>query len=690
MNYKITLKVSFLFFVLLLCCSISAQKKPMQVQGQDQFVFGKTYTIDDLKKMNGVIRCASTEYEAMLQKQDPNRMTDAQFEAWIAPLIENSKTSKSQNNGVITIPVVVHVIHSGQAYGVDQNISDEQVQSQITVMNNDFRRMMGTPGFNSNPVGADIMIQFALAKVDPNGNPTNGIDRVNMCQNSWTTGQVDTTVKPATIWNPTQYMNMWSVKFGGSSANILGYAQFPSNSGVVGVPAGGAANTDGVVANYGTFGSSDYGTTFTLDAPYDKGRTMTHEVGHFLGLRHIWGDDDATDPNGLSCATDYCNDTPPAHQANGSCVTPIASCTSGLFEMVENYMDYTNDTCMNIFTLDQKARMTAVMNNSPRRVELKTSVKDVAIPLFANDAELKAEKICSTSSSCNGTALVSVPFSLYNRGTSVLTSAVITYSVNGGASQTYNWTGNLAQNKYAIVPITATENSTVSAQITSVNGTSDARVSNNTAFSVAGNYTATPVGSTSVTFTLQPDFYGSETTWTLKNSAGATLYSGGPYADGVAIGNQIQSLPALVTQTWNLTPDCYTFTINDSDGDGITVYGYYNVKNSAGSTIISEGSTNFGATQSKAFKVLVLSTNEANGVGKNDIQIYPNPVSDILNIIKVSDKATYKIYSAAGQLVKQGNISGGQINVSELIKGGYVITIEEKGKEAFNSKFIKK
>ncbi|WP_294315741.1 M43 family zinc metalloprotease [uncultured Chryseobacterium sp.] len=685
MNCKITFKVPFLFFVFL-CCSIFAQKK--NVQGQDQIVFGRTYTIDDLKKMNGVIRCASTEYEAMLQKQYPDRMTDAQFEAWIAPLIENSKTNKSQNGGVITIPVVVHVIHSGQAYGVAQNISDEQVQSQITVMNNDFRKLTGTPGFNSNPVGADIMIQFALAKVDPNGNPTNGIDRVNMCQESWTTAQVDANVKPATIWDPTQYMNMWSVKFGGASANILGYAQFPSNSGVVGVPAGGAANTDGVVANYGTFGSSDYGTNFTLGAPYDKGRTMTHEVGHFLGLRHIWGDDDATDPNGLVCATDYCNDTPPAHKANGSCVTPIASCTSGLFEMVENYMDYTNDTCMNIFTLDQKARMTAVMNNSPRRTELKTSVKDMPIPLFANDAELKAEKICGGSSSCAGTAPASFPFSIYNRGTSVLTSAVITYTVNNGALQTYNWTGNLAQNKYAIFSITATENSTISAQITSVNGTSDARASNNTAFSAAGSYTTTPVGSTALTFTLQPDFYGSETTWTLKNSAGTTLYSGGPYADGIAVGNQIQSLPALVTQTWNLTPDCYTFTINDTEGDGIIYYGYYNVKNSAGNAIISEGATNFGTTQSKAFKVLVLGTNETNGGVKSNIQVYPNPATDFLNITKVSNKSTFEIHNAVGQLVKVGKIDNNQVKVSELIKGTYIITVKD-GKISESIKFIK-
>lgn len=686
MKISILSKIAFLFISAVSILTYS------QRIGDSKLVLGKTYTVNELKAINGFIRCTSTENERELQAKYPDRMSDAEFEAWLAPLIENSKANKSQNGGIITIPVVVHVIHAGQAYGTAPNITDTQVQSQITVMNNDFRKLAGTTGFNSNPVGADVMIQFALAKVDPNGNPTNGIDRVNLCKSFWTTDEVNTTVKPQTIWDPTQYMNMWSVQLGGASANILGYAQFPSNSGLAGLnTSGGLANTDGVVANYATFGSSDYDDgSFSLGAPYDKGRTMTHEVGHFLGLRHIWGDDDNTDPNGLACATDYCNDTPPAHKANGGCTVPIASCTAGLFEMVENYMDYTNDTCMNIFTLDQKARMTAVMNNSPRRLELKTSTKDIAIPLFANDAELKAEKNCSSVTTCGGTASISFPFSIYNRGTSALTSAIITYTINGGASQTYNWTGNLVQNRYAVFSITAPESSTISAQITSVNGTSDARASNNNAVASAGGFTTTPTASsTAVTFTLQPDFYGTETTWTLKNSSGTTLYSGGPYANGVANGNQIVSLPAIFTQTWNLTPDCYVFTINDSDGDGIQFYGYYNVKDAAGNILISEGATNFGTTQSKAFKVLVLGTNETSGAVKNNIQIYPNPATDVLNITKVSNKARYEIHNAVGQIVKSGEINDNQVRIAELIKGSYIITIKDKDISQ-SIKFIKK
>lgn len=681
-------KMVFLFS-LMFASFLFGQKQKIKANEGETIVFGKVYTVEELKKTNGLIRCSSSEYEDYLQKKYPERMNEGQFEAWLHPLIKSNMTNKSQNGDVITIPVVVHVIHAGEVYGDWPNITDAQVQSQITVMNQDFRKMTGTRGHNTEAIGADTKIQFALAKVDPNGNPTNGIDRVNMCKTAWSTDEINNIVKPKTIWDPTQYMNMWSVNF--STPGLLGYAQFPSGSNLTGLnPNGGLAETDGVVAGFYCFGSNDANDgTFHLSQNVDLGRTMTHEVGHFLGLRHLWGDG--------NCLTDYVDDTPfssSANDAHYNCNPNQDSCPSmpGL-DMVRNYMNYTMDLCMNIFTNDQKARITAVMNNSPRRASLKTSLKDVAIPLFANDAELKAERNCSAASTCNGTASVSYLFSIYNRGTSPLTSAVISYTVNGGAAQTFNWSGNLAQDKYAIISLTGTESSTIAAQITSVNGTSDARSSNNAAYAAAGSFATTPVASsTSFNFRLQPDFYGTETTWTLKNSTGATLYSGGPYADGIAdpTGTQIVSLPALVTETWNLAPGCYTFTINDTEGDGIEVYGSYSVKDAAGNVVIAEGSTNFGFTQTKSFKLLVLDTKETKGALNNGIQVYPNPASDILNVTKVSDKATYKIYNAAGQLVGNGNISNGKITVSSLIKGTYVISIEDKGKESFNSKFIKK
>ncbi|MGG5210092.1 M43 family zinc metalloprotease [Chryseobacterium sp. MIQD13] len=672
MKEKITFKLPFLLFLTFFYFAFGQRKNL-----NDKIVFGKTYTLDELKKANGVIRCASSEYEAMLQKKDPNRMTEREFENWIGPLIANAnkQSNKSQNGGIITIPVVVHVIHSGQPLGTAPNITDAQVQSQITVMNNDYRKITGTPGYNTNPVGADTMIQFALAKVDPKGNPTNGIDRVNLCQPSWSTSVIDSYVKPVTIWDPTKYMNMWSVNF--SDDTLLGYAQFPSNSNLAGLDVdGGYADTDGVVANYSTFGSITYNDgTFLLNAPYNLGRTMTHEVGHFLGLRHIWGDD--------TCGDDFCADTPTAHEENYTCNTTIASCDNpSVYEMVQNYMDYTNDACMNIFTINQKDRITAVMNNSPRRMELKSSTADIAIPLFANDAELKGERNCNETSCADSPAIITAQFSLYNRGTSPLTAAVITYSVNGGPQQTTNWSGNLAQDKYAIINIPSGAGAgSISAKITSVNGTADQRASNNYSSVALGN--TAPVASTNFTFELQLDYFGTETTWDLKNSAGTILYSGGGYPDSVP------NFPALITQNWVLPlNDCYTFTINDSYGDGIYDYdGFYRIKNSAGAIVVA--GSEFTDSQQKQFKVLgALATNEVTK-DKNTAGIYPNPVNDILNVTNIADNTKYDIYNAVGQIVKSGSIEDQKIHVAELTKGTYFITFKND-KKTESVKFIKK
>lgn len=665
---KFTISKVISLFSMVFAVTVSAQKLEDSKLG-----FGKAYIKDELKDPNGIIRCASTGYEKYLQATDPNRMTDAQFEAWINPLIEKAKLNKSQNGGVVTIPVVVHVIYSGEAYGTGANITDEQVQSQITVMNQDFRRMAGTPGYNTTLVGADTMIQFALAKVDANGNPTNGIDRVNLCYPDWSTGNINGYVKPLTIWNPTEYMNMWSVNF--SDNTLLGYAQFPSNS-TIPMPAGGAANTDGVVANYTTFGSTDYGS-FPMNAPYDKGRTMTHEVGHFLGLRHIWGD--------ATCGNDYCADTPTAHTANYTCNTNIAGCTAGEIEMVRNYMDYTNDTCMNIFTQNQKDRITTVMNNSPRRVELKTSIKDVAIPLFPNDAEIKFENACSLDNLCTGYTLRIV---LTNRGTAALTAAVIPYTVNGTA-YSYNWSGNLAQDKYEIVslpiPTTAT-NGPLTVNLTSVNGVADQRVSNNALTGTFNNPAIATNTGTNFVFNLQLDYWGSEVNWNLKNSAGTIVYSSGNGYQDVPNPTTSTPLPALITQNWTLnTNDCYTFTINDVYGDGIYDNGgFYNIKTTAGADVIVGSS--YSKKQTRALRLGALGTSE---MIKETFAIYPNPTTDVLNITKVSNKAKFEIHNAVGQIVKAGEIKNNQVRVSELVRGTYIITVSDKGVSE-TLKFIKK
>jgi hypothetical protein len=633
---------------------------------------------------NGFVRCLTTEYENYLQAKDPSRMTTEQFEAWLAPLVKRQMENKSQVGNVITIPVVVHVIHSGQNIGVAPNITDAQVQSQITVMTQDYRKMMSTPGYNTNPVGADVEIEFVLAKVDPNGNPTNGIDRVNLCDFSWSTTDIDAVVKPTTIWNPNDYMNMWSVNF--SDSTLLGYAQFPSGSTLGGLQAnGGSANTDGVVANFSTFGSSDFNDgTFFLGAPYDKGRTMTHEVGHFLGLRHIWGDNTSCVVNAADSQKDYCPDTPAATGANSGCPT-VDSCPADPGnDMVQNYMDYTNDACMNIFTQNQKTRIRTVLNNSPRRSTLKTSTKDQAIPLFPNDAEIKVENMCADALKCGSDKL---KLAIINRGTSPLTSATISYSINGAAAQSYSWSGNLSQDKwgYISVPVSSTvTNGPVTVNIVSVNGTTDQRATNNTA---TGTYTQSTSGNpdyfntTTVNFKLQRDQYGTETNWILKNSAGQIVKAGGPYND--------TANPGLISQTWTLPLDCYEFKLFDAYGDGMSelATSYVELKTSDNQTIFYATGDSFTFDTGKNFTTQFLATRENNLA--NEVQVYPNPVSDELNITKVSNKATFELHNAVGQLVNKGKVVENKVQVSHLEKGVYVISIQD-GNMSKKVKFIKK
>ena len=318
---------------------------------------------------NGYKRCATMEADSMRRAINPNMPTLQEEEIWLQQKILEYKANNQDGNAkkvVITLPVVVHVIHNGDPIGQDENISNDQILSQIQVLNEDFRRMIGTNGANTHTDGADVEIEFCMAIIDPNGAPTDGIDRVQQSSASFS-GLADVdAIKPNSIWNPDNYLNMWVVNY--ANSGLLGFAQFPDNSGLGGLNAtNGNANTDGVVADYRAFGSSQIFPAGTYDPPYDLGRTMTHELGHWFGLRHIWGDS--------NCGDDFCGDTPESSGSNFSC--NVQTTCDGIQDMVENYMDYTDDACMNIFTEDQKTRMLTVMTVSPRRASLIASAVTV-------------------------------------------------------------------------------------------------------------------------------------------------------------------------------------------------------------------------------------------------------------------------------------------------------------------------
>lgn len=306
----------------------------------------------------GVVRCYTTEMTQIMREQGQLLETDEQFEQWLA---EKMRTTDFQTENDRVLPVVFHIIY--QQENNIWNISNAQVMSQLQVLNEDFLRQnadtTNTP-LAFRPAAVNTGISFCLAQRDPQGNPTTGIIRHQFANTtSWSTSTFNSTVKPATIWDPTRYLNIWIANLSGG---VLGYAQFPTGSGLPGLSGGTNASTDGVVLLYSSVGRPPANP---FSGVYNRGRTATHEVGHYLGLRHIWGD-------GGCNVDDFCNDTPLSDAANFGC--PVTHVSCGSVDMVQNYMDYTDDACMNIFTADQNTRMLTVLQNSPRRASLLTAL----------------------------------------------------------------------------------------------------------------------------------------------------------------------------------------------------------------------------------------------------------------------------------------------------------------------------
>lgn len=241
-------------------------------------------------------------------------------------------------NAIIYIPVVVHVLY----HLPEHNISNAQVLSQIEALNRDFEytnvNRQNIPAAFQH-LAADTRIRFCLAKVDPLGRPTTGIVRKFTQVNPFLGDDAMkfSSAGGSDVWNPEHYLNIWVCNLFGRS---LGYASVP----------GFQRELDGIVVNWDVFG-----TVGNLRAPYNEGRTATHEVGHWMGLKHIWGD--------AICATDDVDDTPRQKSYNNGCPTypKVSDCSEdGHGDMFMNYMDLTDDACMSMFTHGQKIKMRSV------------------------------------------------------------------------------------------------------------------------------------------------------------------------------------------------------------------------------------------------------------------------------------------------------------------------------------------
>ena len=305
---------------------------------------------------------------------------DAAFENWLAQKIAERR-NQLQPDGppatIYTVPIVFHILYDGNtesAIGTGNNILASKVYAQIDQLNKDFADLSGSVYAVAEHMG----VQFAPARKNPADAYMceGGINRINWRAQGWTDpasftsantliNYFDNTIKPASIWDPNQYVNVWLANMSGSG--LLGYATFPGNSTLSGLDNLETNSTAGVVVITSSVGSVTDPGTFTN---YALGRTLTHELGHYFGLRHIWGDG--------NCATDYCADTPPQNAETTGCPAPgtLNGCTPSVPKMFENYMDYSYDACLNTFTLNQSERCQTVMANSPRRIQLISSTKD--------------------------------------------------------------------------------------------------------------------------------------------------------------------------------------------------------------------------------------------------------------------------------------------------------------------------
>ena len=303
------------------------------------FLFSMSLFFIAMISANAQRQCGSMEYLEQQMQENPERIKDLKKVESYTRHFEGQALERQ----VVTIPVVVHVVYRTST----ENISDAQIQSQLDVLNDDFRRL-NSDATNNWSQAADSEIEFCLATVDPNGNATTGITRTSTSVNGFGTNDSVkfTSSGGKDAWPRDSYLNFWVCNIGGG---ILGYAQFP----------GGPANTDGVVNGY-----QYTGTIGTASSPFDLGRTATHEVGHWLNLRHIWGD-------GGCGVDDFVTDTPQSDAANYGCASGHSSC--GSVDMVENYMDYSDDSCMNLFTEGQKTRMQALFGPGGSRVSLLSS-----------------------------------------------------------------------------------------------------------------------------------------------------------------------------------------------------------------------------------------------------------------------------------------------------------------------------
>ena len=618
--------------------------------------------------------CGTTEYQQMLEQQDPSIINRREeIEQFTRDFIVSNPQGE---RALVTIPVVVHVVYNTTA----ENISDAQIQSQITVLNQDFRRLnadaANTPSAFAGLAG-DANIQFCLASVDPNGNATNGILRVPTSSTSFGTNN---TVKSSTSggsnpWNTGKYLNLWVCDISGS---ILGYAQFP----------GGSASTDGVVCDYQYFG-----TNGTATAPFNKGRTATHEVGHWLNLYHIWGDD------GTGCTgSDLVTDTPNAGGPNYGCPAfPTVTCSNGPNgDMFMNYMDYTDDACMYMFSNGQIARMQALFATGGSRNGLLTS----------NGCGTPTPVLCGAITGLTSASITQTGATISWAAVTGATGYVLQYKL---ASSTVWTTVNVATTSFAITGLTA--GTAYNAQVQSVCS------AGNGSFS-AINFTTTSA-TTSCTDTYESNNSSSAAKTIPVNTNITARIGTSTDKDWFRFNNtstarniriDLTNLPAdydvrlynpsgtqvAISQNSATTSEAIVFNTTITGTWRIQVYGYQGAFNSTLCYTLraSISASNFREGEETPVAELNSTPSESDVVIAN---VFPNPTNGKLNVIleaSDSQNAQLRICDITGRTVLQHNAtctSGSNTFILDMesLPNGYYLLVIDNGNASSTMRVVK-
>jgi hypothetical protein len=357
---------------------------------------------------------------------------------------------------VQTIPVVFHIVLNNPGI-----ITDAQIQAQLDTLNKNFLGLnddsVKIPAYFKSLFGKST-IEFCLARRTPDGEITNGIQRIKTSKPFFgnddgikhtSTGGVDS-------WDTDKYFNVWITVL---SDNLLGYASFPED---------GSPEEQGVVIDYRALPNGSY-------TSYNKGKTLVHETGHYFNLYHIWGDD-----GGACTGTDYVDDTPNQENSTSSCYSGIHTdrCTaSGNGIMYQNFMDYTPDGCMMMFTKEQVNRMETALHSY--RSSLLTS-NGCSAPVFLNyDVQLTAINL-------PGQHLCEVPFnsvvSVKNKGLETITSLKFEVAIDGAVVLNYDWSGSITHGDATMITLpslSGKEGLHIISILISINGEMDEDTSNN-------------------------------------------------------------------------------------------------------------------------------------------------------------------------------------------------------------------